>query len=407
MTDNLWAELEEESSKCISCGFCESVCPTLPDSGYQLSRGARGRVILGKELLNGPPYSEGIKPFYDSFYSCLDCFACLQVCPAGVNAGKVSQLSRDLIVQTTGPAQRDPVAEMIVNVTEATMNPLGQGRAMAEWSEGLEFDPESEYLLYTGNMYQLMPYTSPLNSMRSVLGKGVSSVMAKVISSHPSLSSLMSLQKDSRMSVRMNGILRSIYSLLRKSGITPWYLGEREPYPGTFIHDLGYREKFAEYARRVYGILRETGKTVVVIDPHTYDLLKNEYPKSIPDYDLDVVYYLDLLKDLSLKHSDMKIALHEPCHLVLRNPQYNEPRRIVEENFDLRLPKRSGKRTMCCGGPNELLFPDLSGKISRRRYHDLASLGADRIVTACPICFVNLKGDGRTMDLSELISANL
>lgn len=407
MTETIREMLEDEASKCISCGFCESVCPTLPDSGYSLSRGARGRVILGRNLAENEMEKTSVKSFYDSFYSCLDCFACLQVCPAGVNAGKVSQLARELIVENTSPGERDPVAEMIVNVTEATMNPLGQGKAMASWSEGLDFDRDSEYLLYTGNMYQLMSYTGPLNSMRSRIGPTMSGAMARLVASRPSLSSFMSMQNDRRMAERMNGVLRTIYSLLRKAGISVWYLGDSEPYPGTFINDLGYSEKFRKYARRVYQILKSTGKKIIVVDPHTYDLLTNAYPEVLPGYDLEVIHYLDLIKNIEMKKSSMNVALHEPCHLVLRNPQKNTPREIMEKSFMIHLSKRSGKRTMCCGGPTELLFPDLSEKISERRFNDLRSLGAERIVTACPICFANLNRDGTVMEIAELIASNL
>jgi len=37
-------ELEREASK--NCGFCDSVCPTLPASKYKGHISARGRVIL-------------------------------------------------------------------------------------------------------------------------------------------------------------------------------------------------------------------------------------------------------------------------------------------------------------------------------------------------------------------------
>ena len=407
MTENILQELQDESSKCISCGFCESVCPTLPASGYNLSQGARGRVILGRELVMNHGKVSDKAPFFDSFYSCLDCFACLQVCPAGVNAGKVSQLSRSLLVQSSGKRPVDPVAEMIVRVTESTMNPLGQAKEMARWSEGLIFDRNSEYLLYTGNMYQLMAYTKSLNRLRKMAGKSISGALAGIVSRHTSLSALFSMQADRNTASRMTGTLRGIYELLHKAGITPWYMGEKEPYPGTFIHDLGYMDSFRAYAEKVYGILSSTGKTIIVIDPHTYDLLKNSYGEVIDGYSLRVVYYLDLIKGLKLKKSQEKVVLHEPCHLVLRNPEYNAPKQILESSFNLLLPRRSGKRTMCCGGPNELLFPDLSERVSEKRFRDLDSLNGDRIVTACPICYINLGKSEKNIELSDLMLKNI
>ena len=407
MTENIFNELESEASKCISCGFCESVCPTLPASGYSLSMGARGRVILGKELLKTSGSDQDLTSFFDSFYSCLDCFACLQVCPAGVNAGKVSQLSRAILVESGERGSKGPVAEMIVKVTEKTMNPLGQGKQMARWSEGLQFDRNSEYLLYTGNMYQLMAYTRTLNRVRKRTGKTLSRAMAGIVSRVPSLSTIFRFQSDPETAEQMEKTLRGIYDLLRKAGITPWYLGEREPYPGTFIHDLGYKGVFKKYAEKVHGLLKAENRTIIVIDPHTYDLLKNTYRETVEGYSLKVVYYLDLIGNLKIRKSTEKVVFHEPCHLVLRNPEYSTPNKILENNFNLVLPRRSGKRTMCCGGPNELLFPDLSEKVSEKRFRDLDSLNGDRIVTACPICYINLGKSSKNIELSDLILKNI
>ena len=49
----------------------------------------------------------------DSFYSCLDCYACVQVCPAGVNAGKVSQISREYANDVTEMFRKIGIKEII------------------------------------------------------------------------------------------------------------------------------------------------------------------------------------------------------------------------------------------------------------------------------------------------------
>ena len=106
---NLIKQIEEITDKCISCGFCESVCPTLEPDGYNSVFGARGRVILADFALK--ENSEGLE-LGNSFYSCLDCYACVNVCPAGVNAGVVSELMRELVA-SGNKGKKNPVAEMI------------------------------------------------------------------------------------------------------------------------------------------------------------------------------------------------------------------------------------------------------------------------------------------------------
>ncbi len=404
MTD-LLAQLEEEVGKCISCGFCESVCPTLPASGYDLWKGARGRVILGKELLNSMNM-EG-KPnlqLSDSFYSCLDCFACLQVCPAGVNAGVVSHLSRSILAGAKMKSSRNPYASMIVAATMKYMNPLGIHRGLGSWASGLKFSDHSENLLYTGNMYQLMAYTGKMNAMRSLMGDAMGRFMAAMASEIPSLVRISATQYDKDFKAKLDQSLRNIAELLARAGVNFSYMGDEEPYPGTFIYDLGYLEEFREYSAKVYRMLKKTGaRRIITVDPHTYDLLRNAYPKYVEGFDLEVVFYTDLLDQSKLHSTGKNVAYHEPCHFVLRTDAYNRPLELLRSASEVKLPARSGKRNRCCGGPDELIFPDLSEKISNDRYAELEAIGADEIVTACPICLSNLSKKGKVSDISGLL----
>jgi glycolate oxidase iron-sulfur subunit len=93
-------DLFEETEKCISCGFCEAVCPTLPSMNYRSIYGARGRVLLAREVVKNINESGKVKlKINDPFYTCLGCYACFYVCPAGVNAGKVSEMVKDIVTE--------------------------------------------------------------------------------------------------------------------------------------------------------------------------------------------------------------------------------------------------------------------------------------------------------------------
>ncbi len=88
------AWLEREAGKCIFCGFCESVCPTLelaPHRGW----GPRGRVNLALMLARGEagPSREVV----ESLYTCLLCRACHLKCPAGIDIVGVVRGARSLV----------------------------------------------------------------------------------------------------------------------------------------------------------------------------------------------------------------------------------------------------------------------------------------------------------------------
>ncbi len=403
MTFDLLDLLKEETGKCINCGFCETVCPTLEPSGYDLWKGARGRIMEAKELVRS--IDSGTEPLNmgDSFYSCLDCHACFYICPAGVNAGVASHLSREIITTRHIKKNENPVAAMMTSVTMNYDNPLGIRKRCAKWSSGIEFDKDSSDLLFTGNMYQLMPYEKGMNSLREILGEKLTRRFASLISRHPSLIVFSPKLKDKKLDVRMSNTLRNIVKLLRNSGISFNYLGSMEPYPGTFLYDLGYIDEFKQYTKRISDLFHSFGvKRIITVDPHSYDLLKNVYPKYVADFDFSVIHYLDLV-NVPLLYKDRNVTLHEPCHFSLRSPEYTAEIKLLKSTSNLVLPERSGKRLRCCGGPDELLFPDLSTKISDERYSELEATGAVNIVTACPICFSNLAKTDKVVDISDFI----
>lgn len=407
MINDLVKELENEVGKCISCGFCESVCPTLPAAGYNLWKGARGRVILGKELLSTIKDKETIN-VSDSFYSCLDCQACLYVCPAGVNAGKVSHISKSIIASDTITGNQNPLAKMMARVTMRYMNPLGVREKCADWFKGMKADPDSNDLLYTGNMYQLMAYNKGMDSMRERMGKNLSEKMSSLVSTIPGLMKLTPVKRDEIIGQKMDKTLSNIALLLRKAGISFNYLGEAEPYPGTFIYDLGYLDLFEKYAKKIAKILKDSGaKRIITVDPHTYDLLKNVYPKYVDDFDLDIVHYLDLIDKSSFIGGSDSITYHEPCHFSLRDDAYNRPLETLKTVANVSLPARSGRRTKCCGGPDELIFPELTRKISEDRYRELQETKAEKIVTACPICFSNLNKGPEVIEIGDYLLSKL
>lgn len=83
----------EEALRCLYCGFCEAVCPTLrhgPHRGY----GPRGRVFIAASLLRG---EEAGGEALASIYSCLTCMACTVKCPVSINVADIIRVVRSLL----------------------------------------------------------------------------------------------------------------------------------------------------------------------------------------------------------------------------------------------------------------------------------------------------------------------
>jgi glycolate oxidase iron-sulfur subunit len=89
-----YKKAEEEFRKCVFCGFCESSCPTLEETGLR-GYGPRGRVRVVGLLLNGI-YSKKTSEY---LYTCLLCYACVPPCPTGVDIPGIVEAGRSILVR--------------------------------------------------------------------------------------------------------------------------------------------------------------------------------------------------------------------------------------------------------------------------------------------------------------------
>jgi Fe-S oxidoreductase len=204
---------------------------------------------------------------------------------------------------------------------------------------------------------------------------------------------------------------------LRKAGIDPAYLFEKEPYSGVLLYDLGMEDAVAPIARDVYRTLKSSGsQTVLTVDPHTTFMLRQIYPRYLSDFNLVVRHYLDVLAGAGNIFPETrpagvpkKIVLHDSC-VMTRDLGIVEPLRTLLSRIGIKVvePENSGINTGCCGGPIEYAYADLSRSISCIRARELAANGSD-ILVACPICLINLmkheKDLGiRVWDMGEILN---
>ncbi|MGV9993454.1 (Fe-S)-binding protein [Streptomyces sp. NPDC003374] len=90
---------KEPLDRCISCGFCLPACPTYALTGEETSS-PRGRITLMRALEAGDLAPDDPTLAEESSF-CLGCRACETVCPAGVEYGQLLEQWRDH--QWSGP----------------------------------------------------------------------------------------------------------------------------------------------------------------------------------------------------------------------------------------------------------------------------------------------------------------
>jgi len=210
---------------------------------------------------------------------------------------------------------------------------------------------------------------------------------------------------DARKQELYNRRLRNIAVLLKRAGIEFGYLYGEELYAGALVCDLGARSVFEAHARKVYAALKARGvKSVITVDPHSTDMLRDVYPKIIEGYDLEVKSYLEVLAESRLtfdRKPGTTVVIHDSCVYARYVDVVDEPRKLLAgAGIGVEQPGQSGKLTQCCGGPVEALFPEKARKFAEERLAQLKATGCREIVAMCPICLQNLESVADTNGVS-------
>ena len=287
-------------------------------------------------------------------------------------------------------------------------------RVTTEWSRGLKIPLGGETVLYTGHMYQLIPFIDAMASqMKNLEDSWITRLMdlGRLANKAISLSGFMA-RADKEQRQAQNRTLRSIALLLREAGVTFGYLYEAELYAGALLYDEGIDKIFVRHARRVQKMFLDNGvKRVITVDPHTTNMLRQVFPEVLDGFDVEVQSYLEVLaerKPETWKHLEGRVMVHDSCVYARYEGVIDQPRDLLESTgLEVVSPELSGKLTHCCGGPIESLFPSQAHEIATKRVAQLAAPGCE-VATMCPICLVNLKnaanGNGAAFrDIADIL----
>ena len=270
-------------------------------------------------------------------------------------------------------------------------------RRSVAWTKGLGLSRGGATILYTGQMYQLVP---AVNAMSTRLGKMENGPMARYFGFARRLNRVVNLgglmARGKRSEVReATESLRNIARLLVAAGVQFGYLGAEDRYAGALAHDEGLDDVLVRHARRVYAALKAHGvRELITVDPHTTNMLRTIYPKIVPGFDLKVRTYLEVLAErppAPVRSLDTDVTVHDSCIYARREGVMEQPRVLLRRGgVRIHEAELSGRATQCCGGPVEMLFPTRAHAIAAARVEQLGKV-SPRVVTLCPLCLTNLR----------------
>jgi Fe-S oxidoreductase len=310
-------------------------------------------------------------------------------------------------------ATRDVVGILADNLRlRGSVLPIPARRATG-WARELDLPRGGETILYTGLMYQLVPYIERLVDLEEKVGdsplarfSGLARRANRLVNGATLVARPSAAERREYDRVPAN-----VARLLRQAGVEFGYLYEDDLYSGALAHDLGADDEVAVHARRVADIFRKHGvREVITIDPHTTTMLRSVYPKLVDGYDVRVRSYLEVLAERGLPVRTAlsgEVVLHDSCVYARYEDVVREPRELLSATgLVVGEPSNAGKLTWCCGGPAEALYPAKAAAVATKRVEQLRAVAPD-CVAMCPICLVNLRkaanGTMRVRDISEYL----
>ena len=368
---------------CTKCGKCHEACPALA-TGRPLSPrdvvlelreqsnaamrevgigGVLGVLIKGQQAAGGAfarpvVRDDGVRA--DTVWSCMQCNACVEACPVGIEqAPIINQLRRRLVEEDELPANLQATLETI----QKSGNSFGErARKRGRWTEELDFEVKDARTESVDVLWFVGDYAS--------------------------------------FDPRSQDVSRSLARIFRAAGLDFGILYEGERNSGNDVRRAGEEGLFEALAEYNVATLEECDfNRIVTSDPHSLNTLRNEYPELISE-DLRgawrVMHHTELLLELiedgrlPLKgRSEYTVTYHDPCYLGRHNGGYEAPRQILERlGCTLVEMPRNRDNSFCCGaGGGRIWIPDKPGveRPSENRIREAMTLGKiDYFVVSCP-----------------------
>ncbi|MDD1504223.1 heterodisulfide reductase-related iron-sulfur binding cluster [Lysinibacillus sp. CNPSo 3705] len=212
---------------------------------------------------------------------------------------------------------------------------------------------------------------------------------------------------------RSQKIALAFCRLLNEAGVKFAILGNKEKNSGDTPRRLGNEFLFQELATaNIDEFEKNDVKKIVTIDPHAYNIFKNEYQDF--GWKGEVYHHTELLNQLieenrlALNYEVHEtIVFHDSCYLGRYNDVYDAPREILRGIPGVKLVEmeRNRETAMCCGAGGGLMWMEEHGgnRINVARTEQALATDASVISSGCPYCLTMLEDGTKAKEVEDSI----
>jgi Fe-S oxidoreductase len=316
----------------------------------------------------------------EEIWACTTCRNCEDQCPVmNEHVDKIIDMRRYLVL-TEG--KMDPDAQRAMTNIERQGNPWGLNRKEREdWRNAREDVniPTVKELSKQGEEFEYLFWVGSMGSYDN----------------------------------RSQKIALSFAKLLNEAGVKFAILGNKEKNSGDTPRRLGNEFLFQELAtKNIEEFAKNEVKKIVTIDPHAYNIFKNEYP----DFGLEaeVYHHTELLAELVTEgrlkpifEVNETITFHDSCYLGRYNDVYDPPREILKAipGVNLVEMERNRETGMCCGAGGGMMWmeEDAGNRVNVARTEQALAVNPSVISSGCPYCLTMISDGTKAKEVEEAV----
>ncbi len=387
---------------CIHCGMCLPYCPTYVET-YNEASSPRGRIALIGAVADGR-LSVTDPAFVEQMYQCLDCRACEDVCPSGVQYGKLVEAARTQIerAEPGSPAKRG-LRWLLFRQLFGNMFLFRLLSRLLYFYQ--HFGIQS--LVRRSGILQLLR----LQDMESLLPKLPAYFLHpdgrahKPVSTAPVEETRVAFFAGCIMSTAFAETDRATIRVLQATGCTV-VVPEHQGCCGALTVHAGDMDAARVMARRNIDAFEQSGATYIINNAAGCGSALKEYAHLLHDdpiYAERAEHFSERVRDITeflaarqfvvpLQPVSLKVTYQEPCHLVHAQRIGAQPRELLRRVPGLELLEME-EATLCCGsaGIYNVTRPAMSRQLQERKIAHITETHADAVVTANPGCFLQLQ----------------